>query len=261
MMASPGRQSGDGLLVSQCHPRAEARGSQKLSRPSSQIPLVEFRTAGHTEEPTVNCGSARQRTAWATLPHPAIRTLWQPPRVSAGATIIVVAGVCTAWFAAGSAGMFARPLQIAMTWLALGVAIIAGWPRRGQALTDTLILVGSVLVGLLCISTADPVAGTLSAALILAAIGRCQSGLDGRAVLLASLAAAVLGVFRLACTAIPAVWCLADSIGWVSGWLVGTVFQRPLDVGNVRRRRFPGADGCDLRRLAVAVRAAAAEPR
>ena len=51
-----------------------------------------------------------------------------PARVSVGATIIVVAGVCAAWFAAGSAGMFARPLQIAMTWLALGVAIVAGWP-------------------------------------------------------------------------------------------------------------------------------------
>jgi hypothetical protein len=154
-----------------------------------------------------------------------------PARVSVAATIIVAAGVCAAWFAAGSAGMFARPLQITMTWLALGVAVVAGWPRRGQPLVDNLILAGSILIGVLCASTADPVAGALAVALILATIGRGQPGLDGRAVLLASLAATVLGVFRLVCTAIPAVWCLANGIGWVFGWLVGAVVQQPLDVG------------------------------
>ena len=71
-----------------------------------------------------------------------------------------------------------------MTWLALGVAIVAGWPRRGQALADGLVLAGSIVVGLLCLSTADPVAGARSVALILAMIGRCQPGLDGRAIVL-----------------------------------------------------------------------------
>jgi hypothetical protein len=157
-----------------------------------------------------------------------------PTRVSAGAMLVVVAGICAAWFAAGSAGMFARPLQIAMTWLALGVAIVAGCvKKRGLSpfSPDNLILAGSVLIGLLCASTADPVAGALSVALVLAMIGRCLPGLDGRVVLLSSLAAAVLGIFRLASTAIPAIWCLANGIGRAFGWLVGAVVQQPLDVG------------------------------
>lgn len=147
------------------------------------------------------------------------------------ALVILVAALAAAWIAAGSMGLLGHSLRHALTWVALTVAIVAGWPRRDPSITDRLILAGAVVLGVILTTPWLPAVNVLAVAVVAAALARSQTGLGGRVILIAATAIAVLGVFRLACSSIPAVWLAADAAGWVlgrsAGWLVG----KPLWVG------------------------------
>jgi hypothetical protein len=155
----------------------------------------------------------------------------KPAVVGVEAIVVLMAGMFAAWFAAGSTGLLAHPLRIALTWGALTVAIVAGRPRRGQSGGAWIALVVGVILGLIMTSMAEPLVGTLTVAMLLAALALCHQGLSARVILLAALAAAVLGIFRLAYTSIPAVWLLADGIGGALGTVAGGITGQPLSIG------------------------------
>lgn len=171
--------------------------------------------------------------------------------VPVGAVVVVVAVVAAAWLAAGSVGLMAHPLRHALSWVALAVAILAGWPRpdrppgRSQGYGDAatmarwLGLVVGVGLGLIMTAANSPVVNVLAVTVVAAALVRLQAGLAARAILIAVLATAVLAIFRLACTSIPVVWWAADALGgtlgrlagtilWALGWLAGTTLSKPL---------------------------------
>jgi hypothetical protein len=140
------------------------------------------------------------------------------------------AGMIAAWVAAGSVGLLAHPLRHAITWLAMAVALFAGWPER-KGRSELGGVAAAVLVAVVLGVPSAPVLNVLGVALVLAVLARTAHGVDRQAMLLAALAATVLAVYRLACTSIPAVWLAADGLGQGLGRLAAAVCGKPLWVG------------------------------
>jgi hypothetical protein len=151
--------------------------------------------------------------------------------VPAHAIVMLVAGMAAAWFAAGSTGLLARPLQHALTWLALAVALVAAWPEGIRRFGTWAILAGGAILGLFFTASALPTINVLAVAVVLAAIAQVSRGLTGRVAMIAALGATVLGCFRFACASIPTVWLAADGLGWVLGRLAGWMAGCRLEVG------------------------------
>jgi hypothetical protein len=146
--------------------------------------------------------------------------------VPAHAIVAIAAGMAAAWFAAGSTGLVAHPLQRALTWLALAIALVAAWPKSGRSFGTWVVLASGVVVGLFFTASASATLNVLAVAVVLAAIAQISRGVAARAALIAALSTAAFGCFRLACTSIPTVWLAADALGWslgrVAGWLAGS---------------------------------------
>ena len=85
-----------------------------------------------------------------------------------------------AWLAAGSTGLLGHPLQHALTWLALAVALVAGWPRENQSFGTWAILAGSAVFSLLLTASSLPAVNVLAVAIVLAAMAQVSRGLTGR---------------------------------------------------------------------------------
>ncbi|MGD0518704.1 MAG: DUF4350 domain-containing protein, partial [Thermoguttaceae bacterium] len=149
-----------------------------------------------------------------------------------GPTVVaVIAGIAAAWIAADSTGFWGHCLRHALTCLALGIAIIAAWPRPDCTWKNWAILATGVAVSLLLNSSILPSVNVLGVVLLLATLAYIHDGQTSRAILLAALAAMTLAVFRLALTASPMVWQLADVLGWSMGKLSGYLTGRPLNIG------------------------------
>jgi len=147
------------------------------------------------------------------------------------AVVVVIAGIAAAWIAADSTGFCGHSLRHALTYLALGVAIIAAWSWPNRTGKNWAILAAAVVAVLALNSSILPTVNILGVVLVLATLAYIHGGLIGRAILLSSLAAMTLAVFRLAVTAIPTVWQLADILGWSMGKLAGGLTGRPLSIG------------------------------
>ncbi len=151
--------------------------------------------------------------------------------VPARTIVVMVAVLAGGWIAAGSTGLLGDPLRHVLTWVALVVAIVAGWPPRDESLGGWLTLAAAIAAAVLMIASAVPAAGVLAVALVAAVLVRSQYSLRGRVILLTALAVAVLGTFRIAYSSIPAVWLAANSVGRVLGWLAGWIAGEPLQLG------------------------------
>ena len=154
-----------------------------------------------------------------------------PTAPSPRAVVAVMAGMIGAWLAAGSMGLLAHPLRHALTWLSMAVMLVAGWPQGRRAWKEWGILAAAILAGLILTVPAHGVYNVLGPAVVLAVVARVHAGIDGRALGIAAFAVTVLGVFRLACTAIATVWLAADWAGQALGAVAATILGRPLLVG------------------------------
>ena len=152
------------------------------------------------------------------------------PVPSVRAVVAALAGMAAAWVAAGSTGLLAHPLRHALTWLALVVLLAAGWPgqRKWKGLLELAV---AVVVAAAMSVPATEVSNVLAVTLLLAMLARLTRGVDRRVLLVTSLATAVLGVYRLACTSIPTVWSITDLAGRALGRMAEAIWQRPLWVG------------------------------
>lgn len=152
-------------------------------------------------------------------------------RLPGRAIVVVIAGISAAWIAAGSSGFLGHSLCHALTYLALGVAILAAWPWPTRAWKSWVISMVGIVVGLALNGSILPIVNVLGVVLVLATLAYIHGGLIGRAILLSSLAAMTLAVFSLASTAVPVVWQLADVLGWSMGKLASCLTGRPLSIG------------------------------
>ncbi len=153
------------------------------------------------------------------------------PAASARAIVALLAGMAAAWIAAGSTGLLAHPLRHALTLAALVVATAAAWPRRGLPMSQWLALGAAAIACAIMTASTLPAVNVLAVALLLAVLSRSHGDVTGRTVLLSATAAAVLGIFRMACTSIPVVWKAADAVGGALGGLAGALAGEPLWVG------------------------------
>ena len=92
-------------------------------------------------------------------------------------------------------------------------------------------LAAGIIVALGLNSSMLPTVNVLGVVLVLATLAWVHEGQTGRAILVTALAAMTLAAFRLALTAIPIVWQLADALGWGLGKLAGGLTGRPLNIG------------------------------
>ncbi|MHB1034609.1 MAG: DUF4350 domain-containing protein [Pirellulales bacterium] len=145
-----------------------------------------------------------------------------------------LAGLAAGWIAAGSAGLMAYPLRHALTWLALGVATVAAWPEPNSPWNGRWrilkLAIGILLAVAMTASSLVPV-NVLAVAIALAALAQGQSAARRQVILVASVAVASLGVYRLADTSIPTVWMATDAVAGAIGRLAGAVAGRPLSIG------------------------------
>lgn len=145
--------------------------------------------------------------------------------------VVVIAGIAAAWIAAGSTGFWGHSLRHALTCLALAVAIISAWPWPNRIWKNWAILAAGVVAALVLNSSILPTVNILGVVLVLATLAYFHDGQSKRAILLASLAAMTLAMFRLALTVSPIVWQMADILGWSMGKLAGGLTGRPLTIG------------------------------
>ncbi len=152
-------------------------------------------------------------------------------RLSSQTVVVIIAGIAAAWFAADSTGFWGNSLRHALTGLALGIAILASWPWPNRTWKNWAILAAGIIVALVLNNSILPTVNVLGVVLVLATLAYVHEGQTGRAILLAASAAMTLAAFRLALTASPMVWQLADALGWGLGKLVGGLTGRPLNIG------------------------------
>ena len=151
------------------------------------------------------------------------------PAVPAGTVFASAAGITAAWFAADSMGLLAQPLRLALTYLALLLAVVAAWPR--QPLRRWWI-VACVVVA--CLPAVAEVSSLHELLVVTAVLGLLAAGAEGlQRAALGSCAYAALGlaVYRLACSSIPLVWTLADRFGSLLGRFAGWIAGQPLNIG------------------------------
>ena len=134
-----------------------------------------------------------------------------------GAVTSATAGMAAAWIAAGSTGLLALALRHALVWLALAVALGAGWPPSPRAWTHLARLAAGVVAAVAMIGPAPDFYNVLAVAVVLGALASTARGVDRR--LLAGVAGAVaaFGLYRLTQSSIPTLWSAADSCGLALG--------------------------------------------
>ncbi len=151
--------------------------------------------------------------------------------VPARAIVALAAGMIAAWFAAGSTGLLAHPLQHAITWVALIVTLLAAWPENIRQFGTWVILAVGIAFGLIFTASSVPTVNILAVAVVLAAVAQVNRGLTARVMLIVAIGAASLAFFRFACDSVATVWSATDGLGWLLGRIVGFLVGCPLSVG------------------------------
>ena len=161
-----------------------------------------------------------------------------PAGPSIPAVVAALAGMAAAWSAAGSLGLMSHSLRHGISWLGLGVLLVAAWPRLPiRNRTRIIGLVAAVAAAVWMTASAMPVCNVLAITLVLAILAK-YAGPDRRLLEVTSLATAILGVYRLAITSIPTIWSLTDVAGRVLGEVSEALWRRPLALGET----FAGLD-------------------
>jgi hypothetical protein len=154
-----------------------------------------------------------------------------PSPVPVGAAVAVVASFVAAWVAAGSVGLLGHPLRHALTWVTMGVAIIAAIPARrplwGKAVS---VLSGAGLV-VLTTPSIIPAVNVMGIAAAVAVLAMFSIGASARALRVAAASLCLFAVYRLAMQAAPIVWSWADDLGRLMGTIAGRITRRDLSVG------------------------------
>jgi hypothetical protein len=160
-------------------------------------------------------------------------------RAPSGAVAAACLLILAAWIAAGSVGLFAEPLRVALVWLTAIVAAVVSWPHRQARLsvpsrlwrgaaTLAAVTAAVVLPAFLRVGPAYHVCLVALVAALLAISARDA----GRRVLgLVASVIFIFGVYRLVVQSSPAVWLITDAVGGLLGNVTQFVSGRPLSVG------------------------------
>ncbi len=145
--------------------------------------------------------------------------------------VAAIAGLAAAWIAAGSTGLLAHPLRRALTLAALGVAVLAQRPFPWRLRTGLLAVLPAVGLATYMIASSLPVVNVMGVSLVLASLAFTSRGQTKKMLRILSIATAVFGIYRAACTCIPLVWSVSDLLGRTLGNLGGLITHQPLSIG------------------------------
>ncbi len=151
---------------------------------------------------------------------------------ASAATVTAAAAVLlAAWCTAGSLGLLAHPLRLALTYvlLAVAAAILRPWDGPRSRRWWLLGVLGLVVVrGTTVVSSPYELLVALGGAAWLTVIssGRRQVILQT-----CTLAVLTLALFRLACSSVSSIWLLGDFVGQALGNGVGWLLGVPLNIG------------------------------
>lgn len=161
----------------------------------------------------------------------------QDSPASANTVAAAAALLLAAWCAAGSLGLLAHPLRLALTYSLLLLAAVAIWPWNRRRTCWWLLAVLSLLLlrAATSVSALLDVLAVAGGAAFLAALSR---GRQRKILQTCALAVLALAVFRLACSSISAVWLLSNSVGEGIGQCASVLLGIPLNVGAT----FAGVD-------------------
>ena len=153
-----------------------------------------------------------------------------PPIHPAAGIVAPVAGLIGAWTAAGSIGLMGHPLRHALSWLAMAIVIVGAWPRIWRPWHQTAVWVAGIVAAVAMTGSGLVPINVMAVALLLAVTGIVRPD-AARSMRSVAAAAAVLGLYRLAVTSIPALWLMADRVGGLLGRGAGWITGQPLNVG------------------------------
>jgi hypothetical protein len=148
-----------------------------------------------------------------------------------GPLIAATAGLAAAWIAAGSTGLLAHPLRRALTLVALGIAIFAPRPFAWRGSKSLFALLATVGLAVYMTASSLPVINIMSVSFVLASLAVTFRGQAKKMLCIVSAAVAVFGLYRMACTSIPFVWSMADTLGRAIGNTGGLISSQPVYVG------------------------------
>ncbi|MCX5643876.1 MAG: hypothetical protein NTZ17_04205 [Phycisphaerae bacterium] len=145
--------------------------------------------------------------------------------------VAAVAGLAAAWMAAGSVGLWAHPLQRALTLGLLAAAVLV-LPFPFKWTKSFLLGAGAAaVIAASMMASSLPVVNVSGTAFVLVLLALRFSGRDRSVLLSAATGVAVLALYRTAYTTIPLVWMAADWLGQGLGRLAGLLSARRLNVG------------------------------
>jgi len=148
-----------------------------------------------------------------------------------GLIVSVMAGLAAAWIAAGSIGLLAHPLRRTLTLAVLAIAILAQRPFPRLKITNLISLPVAIGLAIYMISLPIPVINVIGVSLVPASLALSSGGQTKRMQLIASVAIAVFGLYRMAFTCVPIVWSISDILGRVLGDIGGFISHQSVYVG------------------------------
>ncbi len=151
--------------------------------------------------------------------------------VELGQVVTAIASLAAAWMAAGSTGLLAHPLRRVLTLAGLGVAILVQHPFPWRGKKGLVALLATVGLAIYMIASPLPVVSIMGVSLVLASLAFASPGQAKKMLHVCSVAVAVFGLYRMACTSIPLIWSIADLLGRAIGNLGSLVTHRPVYIG------------------------------
>ncbi len=148
-----------------------------------------------------------------------------------GLVISAIAGLAAAWIAAGSVGLLSHPLRRTLALAALAIAIFAQRPFPWRKSRSLIAMLATIGLAVLMMASVIPVINVMSVSLVLAILAFTSREQAKKMLLNVSVAIAVFGLYRMACTCIPIVWSISDLLGRVLGSIGGVVSHQSVYVG------------------------------
>jgi len=156
------------------------------------------------------------------------------PEVTSAATrpvIVVTAGLAAAWIAAGSTGLLAHPLRRALMMAALGIVILVPRPFPWRGRKGLFVMLVTIGLAVYMIASSLPAVNIISVAFVLASVAVNFRGQAKKILCIVAAGIAIFSLYRIACTSIPLVWSVADSLGRILGNIGGLVSGQSTCVG------------------------------
>jgi len=151
--------------------------------------------------------------------------------IKTGIVVAAIAGLAGAWIAAGSTGLLSHPLRRILTLAALAIIIFAQRPspfRKSNKLIALLVTIG---LAVYMIASPLQVINVMGVSLVLATLSFTSREQARKILLNTSIAIAVFGIYRMACTSIPVVWTISDRFGRALGNVGGFITHNSVYAG------------------------------